>query len=282
MPWAVRHASFSRRDNSRFRTFSIPRYYGRTPTCHSTPCSLCNPLSRADVRRTLTTRGIKDIVLCDQVHLALLLAAERLKPPSTYAPYLDALPYPAIDDAAVIWSYKDVMEATQLVEWDDHQREWLTVFRAMIRRWGDASPPLEVCYWAWRTVLARMHMLPDRGLAPADVGSALSYFALSAFGRAERQSRLIKRLRATIGTVFGDDTAAEDYRLVPTLIPPLDMVDHLPSGNVSVEVQPRAGKGSCAELQAVRAIEAGEEIGLCFNKSQGIPFTLYRFGFLPL
>ncbi|CAJ16428.1 uncharacterized protein TEOVI_000271600 [Trypanosoma equiperdum] len=241
-----------------------------------------NPPTRDDVRRLLMARGVNDPVLCDQVHLALLVAGERINVHSPFAPYFDVLPYPAIDDTAVIQRYKDVLDPTQLLEWDDHQRDWVTVLRALTDQWGNAGPPVEVCYWAWRTVLSRMHMLPDRGLAPADVGSSLHYSALATYGRAERQTRIMKRLRATIGAVFGSDGVAEDYRLVPTLLPLLDMVDHLPSSNVSVEVQPRGDRGSCGELQALREIQAGEHIGFSFNRSQGIPFTLYRFGFLPL
>ncbi|RNF16804.1 uncharacterized protein Tco025E_05034 [Trypanosoma conorhini] len=240
------------------------------------------PPSLEDVQRLLTARSIKDPVLGEQVHLALLVAGERMDPGSFFAPYLDALPCPAVNDEAVMRLHKDVLDPMQLLEWDDHQREWVGVFRALARRWGEKSPPVEVCYWAWRTVLSRMHLLPDRGLAPAEVGSALNYFALSTFERAERQTRWRKRIRAAIGAVLGDANAADDYRLVPTLVPLLDMTNHLSSGNVSVEVQPRPEVGSCAELQAVRAIEAGEEIGLCFNRSHGAPFTLYRFGFLPV
>nr|CCC89370.1 unnamed protein product [Trypanosoma congolense IL3000] len=241
-----------------------------------------HPPARDDVRRLLTTRGFKDPVLCDQVHLALLLAGERINSNSPFAPYFDVLPHPAINDGAVIQRYKDVLDPTQLLEWDDHQRDWVTVLRELSERWGTAGPPLEVCYWAWRIVLSRMHMLPDRGLAPGDMGSKLHYSALATYGRAERQTRILKRLRATIGAVFGSDSAAEDYRLVPTLLPLLDMTNHLPSSNVSVEVQPRGDRGSCGELQALREIQAGEQIGLCFNRTHGISFTLYRFGFLPL
>ncbi|ORC88936.1 uncharacterized protein TM35_000141470 [Trypanosoma theileri] len=241
-----------------------------------------NPPTLDDVRRLMTARSIKDPVLYEQVYLALLIAGERLNLNSFFTPYFDALPYPAIDDEAVMRLHKDVLDPLQLVEWDDHQREWLTIFRTLVRRWGTKSPPIEVCYWAWRTVLSRMHMLPDRGLAPAEVGSNLNYFALSTFERAERQTRILKRIRATIGSVLGNDNAAEDYRLVPTLVPLLDMTNHLSSGNVCVEVQPRGEMGSCVELQAVREIESGEQIGFCFNRSQGPAFTLYRFGFLPL
>ncbi|KAH9601258.1 SET domain [Trypanosoma melophagium] len=241
-----------------------------------------HPPTLDDVRRLMTARSIKDPVLFEQVYLALLLAGERLNLNSFFTPYFDVLPYPAVDDEAVMRLHKDVLDPLQLVEWDDHQREWLTIFRTLVRRWGTKSPPIEVCYWAWRTVLSRMHMLPDRGLAPAELGSNLNYFALSTFERAERQTRILKRIRATIGSVFGNDNAAEDYRLVPTLVPLLDMTNHLSSGNVSVEVQPRGERGSCVELQAVREIESGEEIGFCFNRSQGPAFTLYRFGFLPV
>ncbi|KEG09622.1 hypothetical protein DQ04_04931030 [Trypanosoma grayi] len=241
-----------------------------------------NPPTLDDVRRFLTARSVKDPVLWEQVHLALLIAGERLNLDSFFTPYFEVLPHPAVNDEAVMRLHKDVLDPMQLVEWDDHQREWVTVFRTLVQRWGSKSPPVEICYWAWRTVLSRMHMLPDRGLAPAEVGSTLNYFALSTFERAERQTRILKRLRTVIGAVFGNDNAAEEYRLVPTLVPLLDMTNHLSSGNVSVEVQPRPGKGSCAELQAVREIQSGEEIGLCFNRSQGAAFTLYRFGFLPL
>ncbi|RNF02020.1 hypothetical protein TraAM80_06635 [Trypanosoma rangeli] len=241
-----------------------------------------HPPSLEDVQRLLTARSIKDPVLCEQVHLALLVAGERMDPSSFFTPYFDILPCPAVNDEAVMRLHKDVLDPMQLVEWDDHQREWVSVFRTLARRWGDKSPPVEVCYWAWRTVLSRMHLLPDHGLAPAEVGSTLNYFALSTFERAERQTRWRKRIRAAIGAVLGDPNAAEDYRLVPALVPLLDMTNHLSSGNVSVEVQPRPVVGSCAELQAVRVIEAGEEIGLCFNRSHRAPFTLYRFGFLPV
>ncbi|EAN85583.1 hypothetical protein C3747_133g49 [Trypanosoma cruzi] len=241
-----------------------------------------HPPTLDEVQSFLTACSIKDPVLCEQVFLALLVAGERLDPKSFFTPYFDSLPYPAVNDEAVMSLHKDVLDPMQLVEWDDHQREWITVFRTLARRWGDKAPPVELCYWAWRTVLSRMHLLPDRGLAPAELGSTLNYFALSTFERAERQTRLLKRIRAMVGAVFGNGNAADDYRLVPTLVPLLDMTNHLPSGNVSVEVQPRPEVGSCAELQAVREIQAGEEIGLCFNRSHRPAFTLYRFGFLPI
>lgn len=241
-----------------------------------------NPPKYDDVRCLLTARSIKDPVLCEQVHLALLVAGERLNPNSFFAPYFNLMPCPAINDEAVMLLHKDVLDPLQLLEWDDHQREWVTVFRTLARRWGPQGPPVEVCYWAWRLVLSRMHMLPDRGLAPAVRGSTLNYFALSTFARAERQAKLMKRVKAMFGAAFGNDYAAEEYRLVPTLLPLLDMAGHLSCGNVSVEVHPRPAVGSCAELQAVREIQAGEEIGLCFNRSHSPAFTLYRFGFLPV
>lgn len=234
------------------------------------------------VAHLMTSHSIQDPVLYEQVHLSLLLAAEHNNPESPYNVYLDTLPHPAVDDAAVIALHKDSVDPTVLIEWDDHQREFLSLLRALLRRWGPQAPPVEVAYWALRTVLARMHMLPARGVAPEDMGSTLSYTALSSVDRAKRQNNWIRRFKATVGAVMGNPAAGEDYRLVPTLVPLLDLAGHVPSGNVQVEMTSRDGVGSCVELRAIRPIEKGEEIGLRYNTSQSHAFLLYRFGFVPM
>ncbi|EPY25903.1 hypothetical protein STCU_06419 [Strigomonas culicis] len=229
----------------------------------------------------MTARSILDPVLYEQVHLALLLAAEHMHTESPLNPYLNILPHPAMDDAAVIAQYKDAIDPMLLVEWDDYQREFLAVLRILLRRWGPAAPPVELAYWALRTVFSRMHMLPSHGLAPEDVGSTLNYSALSTVDLANRRTQWRRRIKGTFGALMGNLSAAEEYRLVPTLVPLIDMTPHLPSTNVQVEVGTRPGLGSCVELRALREIEKGERIGMRFNTTQSPAFLLYRFGFIP-
>ncbi|EPY31282.1 hypothetical protein STCU_03533 [Strigomonas culicis] len=230
----------------------------------------------------MTARSILDPVLYEQVHLALLLAAEHMHTESPLNPYLNILPHPAMDDAAVIAQYKDAIDPMLLVEWDDYQREFLAVLRILLRRWGPAAPPVELAYWALRTVFSRMHMLPSHGLAPEDVGSTLNYSALSTVDLANRRTQWRRRIKGTFGALMGNLSAAEEYRLVPTLVPLIDnSTPHLPSTNVQVEVGTRPGLGSCVELRALREIEKGERIGMRFNTTQSPAFLLYRFGFIP-
>jgi hypothetical protein len=268
-----------------------------------------------DVRREMTTFSVRDPVLHQQMHLAVLLAAERFeaaKRPtsSAFSPYFDVLPHPAINDTVVMGMHKDVLDPMQLMEWDDHQRVFLTVCRGLHERWlhkatsggggggssdksnptnmnGTASvPPVEVMYWAFRTVLSRMHLLPDRGLAPpTSAKHKLNYESFAAMRAIAEEESLIRRCIKNVKSIFssGDGSlGSSDFRLVPTMVPLIDMCGHLSSSNVSVEVQPRPEMGSCVELQAVAAIAKGEPIGMCLNRSQSIAFTLYRFGFLPV
>ncbi|CUF70926.1 Hypothetical protein, putative, partial [Bodo saltans] len=286
-----------------------------------------------DVRREMTVFSVRDPILLQQMYLAVLLAAERYEaavvPSSSaakqYGPYFDVLPHPAVNDAVVMGLHKDVLDPMQLMEWDDHQRVFLTVCRHLHEVWvarsksssaaaysGDRSsssrasggggaapsavvPPVEVLYWAFRTVISRMHLLPDRGLAPpashtTPTNRTLtlnyeSYAALKAISENESFfQRSVSKFKGLFGTREDRDVGlgASDFRLVPTLVPLIDFCGHVSSSNVSVEVQPRPEVGSCVELQAVSPIAKGETIGMCLNRSQSIAFTLYRFGFLPV
>ncbi|KAK7197193.1 hypothetical protein NESM_000664700 [Novymonas esmeraldas] len=241
------------------------------------------PPSLDEVRHLMNARSIRDPVLCEQVHFALLLAADHMDPDGPRAGYYDILPHPAMDDARVIKLHKDVLDPLLLVEWDDYQREMLAILHQLLRRWDAPQvPPIQVAYWALRTVFSRMHMLPKAGLAPQQVGSTLSYTALSSVDQADLQTRWTRRLKSMVSSLIGNPQAAEEYHLVPTLVPLLDMAPHISSSNVRVEVSTRdAAVGSCAELRAVRDIDAGETVGLRFNASQAPAFLLYRFGFIP-
>ncbi|KPA75222.1 putative mitochondrial hypothetical protein [Leptomonas pyrrhocoris] len=235
-----------------------------------------------EVRLLMSSRSIQDPVMYEQVYLALLIAADHLNPASPNSDYYNLLPHPAINDEEVIRRHKDVLDPLLLVEWDDYQKEMLSVLHQLLRRWGTQAPPIQVAYWALRTVFSRMHMLPKAGQAPQEVGSTLSYAALSTVDRAELQTRWWRRFRSTLSSLMGNPAAAERYHLVPTLVPLLDMAPHVSSSNVQVEVNTRDVKaGSCAELRAVRDIDAGESIGLRFNASQSPAFLLFRFGFIP-
>ncbi|GET88204.1 hypothetical protein, conserved [Leishmania tarentolae] len=241
------------------------------------------PPSLDVVRHLLNARSIRDPVMHEQFYLALLIAADHMNPASPRNDYYNLLPHPAIDDALVIQRHKDALDPLLLVEWDDYQKEMLSVLHHLLRRWGSPlTPPIQVAYWALRTVLSRMHMLPKAGLAPQQVGSTLSYRALSAVDQADLQTRWWRRFKSTLRSLTGNPADAEEYHLVPTLVPLLDMTPHIPSSNVQVEVNTRgADVGGCAELRAVRDIDAGETIGLRFNASQAPAFLLFRFGFIP-
>lgn len=240
------------------------------------------PPSLDEVRLLMTSRSIQDPVMYEQVYLALLVAADHLNPASPHSDYYNILPHPAINDEKVIQRHKDVLDPLLLVEWDDYQKEMLSVLHLLLRRWGTQAPPIQVAYWALRTVFSRMHMLPMAGQAPQEVGSTLNYTALSTVDRADLQTRWRRRFRSMLSSLMGNPTSAEKYHLVPTLVPLLDMTPHVPSSNVQVEVNTRDAKvGSCAELRAVRDIDAGEPIGLRFNASQAPAFLLFRFGFIP-
>ncbi|EPY39521.1 hypothetical protein AGDE_04153 [Angomonas deanei] len=234
-----------------------------------------------DVRRVMAARSVRDAALYEQVYLALLVAGEHLNPDSPLNRYFNLLPHPAMDDALVIRRHKETLDPMLLVEWDDYQKEFLAILHILLKKWGPQAPPIEVAYWAFRTVLSRMHLLPHKGMAPEDVGSSLNYTALTVFDEADRQTRWTKRIKTMLGMALGNINAAQEFYLVPTLVPLIDMTGHLPSSNVQVEVHKRKGLGSCVELQAVRLIEKGEEIGLRYNTSQSPAFLMYRFGFIP-
>jgi hypothetical protein len=269
-----------------------------------------------DVRKEMTVFSVRDPVLHQQMYLAVLLAAERYEAAMTaasstsaqlFGAYFDVLPHPAVNDTGVIALHKDVLDPMQLMEWDDHQRVFLTVCRHLHEIWVSRSsasqnksstspvPPVEVLYWAFRTVLSRMHLLPDRGLsAPSSTVTAtnrkltLNYESYAALKAVAEQESFIRRSAKKLKNLFSTRTDSEvglgssEFRLVPTLVPLIDMCGHVSSSNVSVEVQPRPEVGSCVELQAVSGIAKGETIGLTLNRSQSIAFTLYRFGFLPV
>lgn len=240
------------------------------------------PPTLDEVRLLMNSRSIQDPVMYEQVFLALLVAADHMNPETPHSSYYNLLPHPAMNDEEVIQRHKDVLDPLLLVEWDDYQKEMLSVLHLLLRRWGPQAPPIQVAYWALRTVFSRMHMLPSAGQAPQEVGSTLSYTALSSVDRAELQTRWWRRFRSTMSSLLGNPGDAEQYHLVPTLVPLLDMTPHVSSSNVQVEVNTRDAKvGSCAELRAVRDIDAGETIGLRFNASQAPAFLLFRFGFIP-
>lgn len=234
------------------------------------------PPSHDTVKETLILFGVNDPGLVDQFHLALLIAAERCSPDSPFAPYFDSLPHPAVDDASVMRIHKDFLDAEQLLEWDDHQRVFVSVMRKLRSKWGAAAPPEQIVYWAWRTVLSRQLMMPNRGLAKEE--AKLNFQSL--FTLNSTDYTLGHRLSQLWTSVT--KPAEVDFRLVPTLVPVVDMVSHNSSGNVSIEVYPRPELGSCAELQAIADIREGENITICFSRVHSIPFTLYRFGFLPV
>ncbi|CAJ1008191.1 hypothetical protein Q4I28_003504 [Leishmania naiffi] len=242
-----------------------------------------DPPSLDAVRHLMNTRSIRDPVMHEQLYLALLIAADHMNPASPRSDYYNLLPHPAIDDALVIQRHKDILDPLLLVEWDDYQREMLSILQHLLRRWSSAlTPPIQVAYWALRTVLSRMHMLPKAGLAPQQVGSTLSYTALSTVDQADLQTRWRRRFKSMLSSLTGNPADAEEYHLVPTLVPLLDMTPHISSSNVQVEVNTRDARvNSCAELRAVRDIDAGETIGLRFNTSQAPAFLLFRFGFIP-
>ncbi|KAG5506507.1 hypothetical protein JKF63_06010 [Porcisia hertigi] len=241
------------------------------------------PPSLDVVRHIMSARSIRDPVMYEQMYLALLIAADHMNPASPRSEYYNLLPHPAVDDALVIQRHKDVLDPLLLVEWDDYQKEMLSILHHLLRRWDSSlTPPIQIAYWALRTVFGRMHMLPKAGLAPQQVGSTLSYTAMSTVDRADLQTRWTRRFKTILSSLMGNPADAEEYHLVPTLVPLLDMTPHIPSSNVQVEVNTRDARvGGCAELRAVRDIDAGETIGLRFNSSQAPAFLLFRFGFIP-
>jgi len=263
---------------------------------HKKAAAVAPAPSYEEVKRVMMSASVRDPVLHQQMYLAVLLAAERVAEDSPFSAYFNVLPHPAVNDREVMQLHKDVLDPLQLIEWDDHQRVFVTACRRLHERWTAAAaasggqqtvPPLEVLYWAFRTVLSRMHLLPDRGLVPSMNGSKLNYSAYSTLRQVDQHESLTKRVMSSLRGILPSSRSEPvsgggvEFRLVPTLVPVLDMAGHVSSTNVSVEVQPREA-GSCVELQAVTAIAAGEAIGMCVNRSQSVAFTLFRFGFLPV
>lgn len=247
------------------------------------------------IKRAMLVRGIKDPVLYNLMQLALCVAAERSNPDSFFSPYFDVLPHPAISDASVMAMYKSVLDAPDILEWGEQRKEFGIVCKKLCDTWAkDKCPPPVLVDWAWRTVLARQHMLPDRGLTPQSVGSStLNYNAYNTYNTLETMSwkgkakSLVRKFTGLLPESLqlfpaGSEADADQYRLMPTLMPILDQVGHLPQSNCAVEVTPRDANGSCAELQAIRDIQPGEQIGLSFSRAHSAAFTLYRFGFLPV
>ena len=226
-----------------------------------------------EVRSTMMTASVNDPILMKQWHLALLVAADFSSAETTYGPYYASLPIPAINDAEVMSLHKGILEAPQLIEWDDHQRMFTGLLRKLLSRWEN-HPPEQVVYWAWRTVLCRQQMMPDMELTAEE--SKVNFGTL--FTLRCTDTTLAHRMKLLGERISGELT---EFDLVPTLVPCLDMVSHNSVVNVCVEVQERP-EGTCAELQAITDIAEGEDIGLCFSRAHSVPMTLYRFGFLPV
>lgn len=225
------------------------------------------------VNDVMLNNGVVDTYVALQMHLALLLAAERMDPDSHFAPYFDVLPHPAIDEALVAERHANVLDARQKLEYADHVRNYHALLVQCAERWDAAArPPVQVLDWAWRTVLQRQHLLPEHGAPPARMRRLgfVSWFLLR--GDQSMFARVKSRLT-------GQDA---DPVLVPTLVPLLDTLAHGPTGNATVEVANRGDFGVCAEVQLLADVQKGEELLLTFSRAHSMPMTLYRFGFVPL
>ncbi len=258
------------------------------------------PFDLSSIMKFLCSRGIADPALYPQVFFALLLAAERMQPDSVFRPYLDLLPHPAMDDLAVMRLHKDMLDPTQLLEWDAHQHEFSSIAKLLHRQWifsltqGHPSasvercvPPVQVLYWAIRTVLSRHFQLPRGGVLPQDVGSKLDLYTFDTINALNsgsgRVSQLFRKIReAVMPSSSSSSSAASKFELEPMLVPLIDFVGHVSPANVSLDVATRPGLGPCVELKAIDTIKEGDEIGSPYNSSHSVAFTLYRFGFLPV
>ena len=260
------------------------------------------PFSPEYVMKFLYGRGIADPSVYPQVFLAMLLAAERMQPDSGFGPYLDFLPHPAIDDTAVMMLHKDMLDPTQLLEWDSHQHEFTSIVKLLHAQWehllkhsaqrppvanlDELVPPVQVMYWAVRTVFARHFQLPRDGITPRDAGSKLDMYTFGSVKEATTDTSALSRLIAKVKQAVQPQTeqreAFNNYQLEPMLVPLVDIVGHVAPANVAFGVNARPGLGPCVELTAVDRIKEGEEIGAPYNSCHSVAFTLYRFGFLPI
>lgn len=314
------------------------------------------PFTVEGLQNFLASRGIFDTAITMQVYFALLLAAERMNEQSTFRRYLDLLPHPAVDDAEVMKLHAGVLDPTQLLEWDSHQREFLSVATILQREWvsavmdrlqrqwqtkrqreqqqvrgggaahqttsssptsspsislndhqqpptdsrrnvlfADAAraevPPVQVVYWAIRTVLARHFLIPRDGVFPQSAGSNLDLYTFNAVRGAAlgdsstasgmSLSSMLRRIRSIVQPSSAAAPAALDFQLEPMLVPLIDFIGHVSPANVALDVKLRPA-GPCVELKALDSIAEGEEIGAPYNSGHSVAFTLYRFGFLPV
>ena len=260
------------------------------------------PFDKEAMKRFTSSRGIADPGVYPQIYLAMLLAAERIQVDSPVAPYLDVLPHPAIDDEAVMRLHKDMLDPTQLLEWDSHQHEFTSMARLLHRDWRHLLkhsahpppeqyldmlvPPAQVLYWAIRTVFSRHVQMPVDGVTPQDAGSKLDMLTFDSVKERLTDTSPYTRLKTRIKQLLLPQTeqsvAFNKFQLEPMLVPLVDLVGHLAPANVAIDVRTRRGLGPCVELTAVDRIREGGEIGGPFNSCHSVAFTLYRFGFLPL
>ena len=238
-----------------------------------------NPPSKGYIRDCMLNAGVLDTVMSEQMHLAFLLATERMNPNSELMPYFDVLPHPAVDDSAIDQMHRLTLDEGEKMEWNAYREDFVNLMKHASRKWEtpieEGRPPIQVLDWAWRTVLCRQHLLPDHGAPPV----AYKKLGFVHWSMMNGDKSIWKRM---LDRILNRDEVTVDYKLVPTLVPFLDAIDHAPSANVAVEVTNRGGFGTCVELQAIADIKPDEEIVLTFSRSSTIAFTLYRFGFIPL
>lgn len=231
------------------------------------------------VKSVMMLHGCHDPMMYRHFHLALAVAVERMNPNSEFAPYFDILPHPAIDDELVMALHKDSLNLGQKIEWQDFLNEFHLMTKEMCSRWPQ-HPPEQVILWAWRTVLARNNPFPNRKFEQNMTKGKLHFSSVFELNRAKNYFQKLKS-KYVDGEKF-----VEEYQLIPTLTPVVDLVSHVATGNVSIdmrtETNPDGSQTPFIELLATTTIMPGDVIGYRFARTHGVPFTLFRFGFLPL
>lgn len=239
-----------------------------------------NVPSLEKVKSVMLLHGCHDPVMYRHCRLALAVAVERMNAESEFAPYFDTLPHPAIDDEVVMLLHKDSLNLGQKIEWQDYLNEFHLMTKELCARWPQ-HPPEAVILWAWRTVLARNNPFPNRKFDEHISKGQLHFRSVFELHLA---TSWLKKLKAKY--VDGEKEIVA-YDMVPTLTPVVDLVSHVASGNVSIDMRAETSEkdGSQVpfiELRATTTIQPGEKIGYRFARTHSAPFTLFRFGFLPL
>jgi hypothetical protein len=244
-------------------------------------------------------------LMMEQMYSAMFLSCEKEAGQSSPLwPYLRLFPSPKLmDDDYIKEIHAEVMEPGHILDYDDHLYAFISKLKACRRLWVQdvearpgtpLPPPFEDIWWAFRFIISRQHLLPhmreDTEPVKSECDFREEWQQYDWFHRGINEARLFW-LDNVLGVVDQQRLRTNDFdpTTIATVCPLLDMFHHATvNPNVSWSVQRGDGQGTAAEaipfirIVASTNIRTGEELLTQFTRCYSIPYTLFRFGFLPL